>query len=444
MNYTTTKAHNAALALDLQHIWHPCSQMKDYERHPPVMVKSAEGCYLTLQDDRKIIDAISSWWCKSLGHNHPRLKQALIEQVNRFEHVMLANTTHDVIIELSQKLGQLMPPLDKVFYASDGSCAIEIAMKMSLHAHLLSGETQRTQFIALQNGYHGETVGALSISDVGCYRTPYASMLLETHYLNPVPYVSDVSDPLWDDCSAMWPQIEQSLAPYAHTATALCLEPLMQGAGGMLLYSRDFLRRLRAWTEEAGVHLIADEIMTGIGRTGKMLACMHADIIPDFICLSKGLTSGWLPLSAVLTRDTIYQLFYDGDIDPAFLHSHTFSGNALATRVALETLKIIEEEQLCDRAQTIGYKMQQHFQAIAQHTGRLTHIRGLGAIVAADLTSNSKKDTLALKIQQAGLKNGLLIRPLGNTLYWCPPLNIAFDDLEALSQMTENTINDIP
>ena len=180
-------------ALDKQHIWHPCSQMKDYELFKPLKVNSANGSYIELTNGKKIIDAISSWWCKSLGHNHPKLKQALMRQLDQFEHIILANTTNDVIVEVSQQIAKLMPGLDKIFYASDGSCAVEIAMKMSLHSRVNQGDLKRKQFIALQNSYHGETVGAMSVSDVGLYRKPYASMLFETHFIKQVPYVSGLS-----------------------------------------------------------------------------------------------------------------------------------------------------------------------------------------------------------------------------------------------------------
>ena len=293
--------------------------------------------HLHLHDGRKIIDAISSWWCKSLGHQHPRLKRALLAQVEKFEHVILANTTNETIVHLTEKLAQLMPSLNKVMYASDGSCAVEMAMKMSLHARQIEGKHQRKLFIALENGYHGETAGALSVSDLGLYRAPYQDMLFDTKLILSLPYVTGAHDPLWSDCESHWEKIENQLKPFAESATAVILEPIMQGAAGMKIYSQDFLKRLRHWTHEHGIHLIADEIMTGIGRTGKMLACEHANIEPDFICLSKGLTSGWLPLSAMLTRSAIYDLFYDDYASgKSFLHSHTHSGNVLAASVAIE------------------------------------------------------------------------------------------------------------
>jgi adenosylmethionine---8-amino-7-oxononanoate aminotransferase len=249
---------------DLRYIWHPCSQMKDYEAFKPMVVKSAKGSCIELEDGRKIIDAISSWWCKSLGHAHPRLQQALLSQMERFEHVIFANTTNELIVNLSQKISQLTKLLNKVFYTGDGSCAVEVAMKMSLHLRQIQGEVKRTRFLALENGYHGETIATLSVSDEKIYRDPYRALLFETEFIGPIPYVSGNKDPLWNDCQSYWDRVEPLLESYANTATAIILEPIVQGAGGMKIYSQDFLKRLRLWTAKHGVHLIADEIMTGI------------------------------------------------------------------------------------------------------------------------------------------------------------------------------------
>jgi adenosylmethionine-8-amino-7-oxononanoate aminotransferase len=426
---------------NLRHIWHPCSQMKDYEIFKPLEIVGAKGSHFELRDGRKIIDAISSWWCKSLGHQHPRLKKALLEQLDKFEHVILANTTNETIVAFSEKLTQLCPSLNKVFYASDGSCAIEIAMKMSLHARKILGDNKRQLFVSLENGYHGETLGAMSVSDIGLYKHPYSSMLFKTHHLSRVPYVNSIEDPTWNNCEDNWAHIEKQLAAYSDTATAVVVEPILQGAGGMKLYSQDFLGRLRQWTEKHDVHLIADEIMTGIGRTGKMLACEHAAIEPDFICLSKGLTSGWLPLSAVLTRQSIFDIFYDDYASgKSFLHSHTFSGNVLAASVGLAVLTIMEEEKMIKRAQEIGSVMLNHMLDIADSTKKLTNVRGIGAVVAADLIDNDSHPRLGFEIFQEAVKLGAYLRPLGNTLYWLPPLTIDDEDLFRLKQVTEMAI----
>ncbi|MGB6976260.1 MAG: adenosylmethionine--8-amino-7-oxononanoate transaminase [Gammaproteobacteria bacterium] len=426
---------------DLKHIWHPGSQMKDYETFQPLVVAAASGSYIDLADGKKLIDAISSWWSKSLGHNHPRLKHALMQQLERFEHVMLANTTNATIVKLAEKLAQLSPSLTKVFFAGDGSCVVEIALKMSLHARKIQGETKRTQFIALKNGYHGETVGALSVSDIGLYRAPYKTMLFDTYFISPLPYLTDTRDPLWSNCLEYWRKIEKKLESLAETTTAIIVEPIVQGAAGMKIYSQHFLKLLRSWTKKHKIHLIADEIMTGIGRTGKMLACEHAHIEPDFLCLSKGLSGGWLPFSAVLTRNDIYQLFYDDyKSNKGFVHSHTYSGNTLGASVALEVLIIFEQEKILHHVAQLGETMLTAMKEIAATTNKLKNVRGIGAIVAADLVDNPSEQRLGFAVYQNAVKLGALLRPIGNTIYWLPPLNTTFQTIEELKNITREAI----
>lgn len=426
--------------LDLMHNWHPCSQMKDYEQFKPLVINKAYGSYIELNDGRKIIDAISSWWCKSLGHNHPQLKAALNEQLEKFEHVIFANTTHKCIAELSRELCSLMPTLDKVFYTGDGSCAIETAMKMSLHFRTLEGKDNKKKFVALKNGYHGETTGALSVSDLGIYRDPYKSMLFEPILIDPL-YVSGSDDRNWDNADEHWKNIESQLQQCKDNVTAIIFEPILQGAGGMKVYSQDFLSKIAKFAKENNIHLIADEIMTGIGRTGEMLACAHAKVTPDFICLSKGLTSGWMPFSAVLTTRDIYDAFYDDyDKGKSFLHSHTYSGSALGASVALATLKIIKEKKFCNRANELQTIMRRHLNDIANKTGTLTRVRGIGALVAADLVNSKKIPRLGYLLYQEALKQGALLRPLGNTIYWMPPLNIPLEALSDLKRITLRTL----
>ena len=423
----------------LNNIWYPCSQMKDYELFPPIPIALAEGCYFYDAQGHKIIDAISSWWCKTLGHGHPRLKQALLAQLEKFEHVMMPNTTHPIISTLATKLTKLAPWSDHVFFAGDGSCAVEIALKMSLHVRMLEG-SKRTQLISLANGYHGETALTLSVSDVGLYKQPYRAFLQDCHHLYPLPYVSGPEDPLWHDCSAYWPNIEKQLLPIAAHATALIVEPIVQGAGGMLIYSPDFLSRLATFAKMHDIHFIADEIMTGLGRTGRLFACDHAKVQPDFMCLSKGLTSGWLPMSVVLTTKNIYQAFYDDfETGKAFLHSHTFSGNPLAASVALETLQILEDEQIITQVPTLERVMHKLMTEIQDSTGKIHRIRGLGGMIAADLIAPANK-RVGYEIFKTAVKMGAWLRPLGNTLYWLPPLNIDIKTVEELAYITKKAI----
>ena len=424
-----------------QHLWLPCAQINDHETFFPLNIKKAYGSYIELHNGNKIIDAISSWWCKSLGHGHPRLKEAMIKQIDKFEHVIQADTINETIIEPSRKLTNLTSFLNKVFYAGDGSTAVEIALKMSLHAHKNQGNNKRTKFLALKNGYHGETLGALSVSDLNQYKAPYKEILFDVQFIPDVPYLNNKTNPLWFDCSREWEQTVQFLDQYAETACAIIVEPIVQGVAGMKIYSPDFLKRLRVWSKENNIYLIADEIMTGLGRTGKMLACEHANIEADFICLSKGLTSGWLPFSAVLTTDDIYQLFYDDHHKgKSFLHSNTYCGNPLAASIAIEVLNILKEENLCQKAEALGKEMLRMMNNIAESTGLITNVRGIGAIVAADLVNSKANPRLGHEVYKQAVAMGALLRPLGNTIYWQPPLNTSLNTLDELQNITQKAI----
>jgi adenosylmethionine---8-amino-7-oxononanoate aminotransferase len=431
---------------DLRHIWHPCSQMKDYEKFLPLEVQSAQGSWITLKNGQKIFDAISSWWCKSLGHGHPHIAQAVRRQMENFEHVILANTTNDTIVQLSERLCQLSPNLNKVFYAGDGSSAVEIALKMSIHAQQLRGQPQRKVFMGLQNGYHGETALCLAVSDCGLYSQPYENMCPQAQILKNIPLVTGENDPLWHDCSERWPMLEEQLNEVESQLCAIIVEPIVQGAGGMLVYSSDFLKRLRQWTSSHGIDLIADEIMTGFGRTGTALACEHAGIEADMVCLSKGLTSGWMALSAVLCSNSTYQLFYDDySSGKAFLHSNTYCGNALAAAAALASLEVYEQENIYSKTKLLQQTMISQLESVAQATGRLTNLRGIGGLVAADLVLEPEREgqRCGYAIYREAISRGALLRTLGNTIYWLPPLNSSDKDIEFLAQVTKDSIRKV-
>lgn len=422
---------------DLNHNWHPCTQMKDYLLHKPLIVNKTEGRYIYLNDGKKIIDAISSWWCKSLGHSHPRLKNAAIKQIEKFEHVMQARTTNETIVQLSEKLCALTSSLQKVYYTSSGSNAVEIALKMSLHSRKNMGQKNRSLFISLKNSYHGESIGAMSVSDLSAYKSPYDSLLFQTYLLDKIPYVNNTKEILWNNCSDIWEKTVEQLNSYKDTTTAIIIEPIIQAAGGMKIYSQNFLKKLRTWSKENDIHLIADEIMTGIGRTGKMFACEHANIEPDFMCISKGLTSGWLPFSAVLTTNNIYDAFYDDfEKGKTFMHSETYCANPLGAAVALETLNIIKEENILSHVNHINPIMLEYFNIIANKTGKIKNIRNIGAIVAAELSPHATSQRIGLKVAMHALEYGALLRPIDNTLYWLPPLNITLSELDELFQAT--------
>lgn len=420
---------------DLQHIWHPCSQMKDFEKYPPLVIHGAQGCYL-FTNQGNIIDAIASWWCKSLGHRHPRVIDAIQQQLKHFEHVIPATTTHDNLVRFGEKIAQISGK-QHVLFASDGASAVEIAMKLCLHAKQIQEQAQRTRFIALRGGYHGETFATLSVSDLGRFKQPYAGYGVECHFIQNIPYIDTEQDPLWSNASAFWELTLKELEPIKDQCCAVIVEPIVQGAHGMRIYSADFLSRLANWAHKNGLFFIADEIMTGIGRTGKWLASEHADINPDLICLSKGLTAGTVPMSCVAVDHSMYELFY-GDYDPlkSFLHSHTYSANALAVAAALATIEVIEQESLLTQVVSLGEKMYQAMQYIANSTEQLGAVRTIGGIVATEMLFLGQHQHIK-QLEQLALKHGVLLRPIGNTLYWLPPLTM---DGNTLDQLTERTL----
>lgn len=426
---------------DLNSIWHPCTQMKDFQQCPPLLVSHAKGSYL-YTNKGPVIDAVSSWWCKSLGHGHPAILAAIKKQLDQFEHIIAADTTHALLVEFGEKLKEITKR-QYVYFASDGSCAVEIAMKLVIHAMQIRGKKGCNEFIALKNSYHGETLGALGVSDLGIFKKPYEGLGVKCHFIQPIPSVSGKEDPLWADASTYWPQILAQLEKNKEKVCAIIVEPLIQGANGMRCYSADFLAKLANWAKQNDIYFIADEIMTGMGRTGKWLACQHAGVEADLICLSKGLTSGSLPISCVSIDKAIYDLFYDDyDKGKSFLHSHTFSGNALAISAALATIKVLEEEKINERVGQLNALMQLHFRQISEQTGKLKGIRSLGAVIAADLV-NEGKERIGYQFFQEALQRGALLRPLGNTLYWLPPLNIDEQTIEKLAEITLNSIRSV-
>lgn len=435
---------------DLAHIWHPCTQMKDFERVPPLIIQEAKGSYL-YTDKGPLIDAISSWWCKSLGHGHPVILEAISRQMNQFEHVIAANTTHPSLVELGEKLADISNK-KHLYFACDGSSAVEIALKLALHAKQIQGEPSRNQFIALKNGYHGETFGALAVSDLGIYKEPYQSGCgLQCHFIEAGPSISSINDPAWQNAEAHWQQCLLKLEAIKDQVCAVIVEPLIQGGGGMFCYSADFLKRLGLWAKDNGIYFIADEIMTGMGRTGEWLACHYAAIEPDLICLSKGLTSGTLPLSLVLIDEAIYQLFYEEEDyqnqqhqpQRSFLHSHTHSGNAMSIAAALATIRVMESEGINEQAKVLSKYMQRLFWDMAETSQKITNVRCLGAMVAGDLLPLEGRQSVGSLVYEEALKQGVLLRPIGNTLYWMPPLNTGLDTMDALAEATFRTVKGV-
>ncbi len=412
---------------DLDVLWHPCTQMKDHETLPLVPIKRASGVYLEDFDGNKYIDAISSWWVNMFGHTNRYINDKIKEQLDTLEHVILAGFTHEQVVRLSERLVKLTPKnLDKCFYSDNGSSAVEVALKMSYHAHRNDGEKNRTIFVSLTNSYHGETIGALSVGDVELYKETYEPLLLET-LQTPVP--KDMSIQAAQEAAAAF---EELCEQKGKQISAIIVEPLIQGAGYMHMYHGEFLVLLRDICNRYNIHLIADEVMVGFGRTGEMFGCEKAGISPDFLVLSKGLTGGYLPLSVVLTSNEIYAKFYcDYSEYKAFLHSHSYTGNALACAAANATLDIFENENIIEKNRELSQYMGEKLQKFLK-LENVADIRQTGMVCALDLQGYAPEQRIGLEVYKYGLKNGVLLRPLGHVIYFMPPYIMTKDECDKM------------
>jgi adenosylmethionine-8-amino-7-oxononanoate aminotransferase len=409
-------------------VWHPCTQMKLLEDAPPVAISRASGAWLYDFDGRRYLDAVGSWWVNLFGHAHPRINAAIVAQLAELEHVMLAGFTHRPVIELSERLSALAPRgLSHAFYASDGASATEIALKMSFHYWKQQGAAGKSHYLRLAGGYHGETVGALAVTDIALFRDAYAP-LLRAHPILPSPAAGDgVSSDVAADAAIA--ALEEFLAKHHRTTAALIVEPLVQGAAGMAMYAPRYLSRAREITAQHGVHLIADEIMTGFGRTGSFFACEQAAITPDFICLSKGITGGYLPLSCVLSTDEIYQAFYADDFTQGFLHSHSYTGNALACRAALAVLDIFRDDDVIASNRAKAARWARIASPLAAHP-RVRNFRQCGMIIAFEVADAAPG--FSRRFAAEALARELVLRPIGSTVYFMPPYILTDAEFELL------------
>ncbi|MGQ0525769.1 MAG: adenosylmethionine--8-amino-7-oxononanoate transaminase [Betaproteobacteria bacterium] len=416
-------------------VWHPCTQMKQHETLPIVPVARGKGCWLYDFEGRRYLDAISSWWVNLFGHANPRINAALHQQLDALEHVMLAGFTHEPVVLLSEKLSKLTGGmLGHCFYGSDGAAATEIALKMSFHYWRNCGRPGKTRFVSLAGSYHGETLGALSVTDVALFKDTYAPLLRESVQVPSPDWRQAQAGESPRDCAVRCAEaLERHLQSHHAETAALIVEPLVQGACGMAMHDPEYLRQAERICERYEVHLIADEIMTGFGRTGTFFAHEQAGIVPDFLCLSKGITGGYLPLSVVLTRDAIYEAFYDDALTRGFLHSHSYTGNALACRAALATLDIFERESVLEANRARAERIKQAARDIARHP-KVRHYRETGMITAFEIETG-RPDFARWFFEQA-LARELLLRPIGNTVYFMPPYVIADDEIALLAQRT--------
>jgi adenosylmethionine-8-amino-7-oxononanoate aminotransferase len=409
--------------------------MKQHESLPLVPIMRGGGCWLYDFEGKRYLDAISSWWVNLFGHGNARINRAIAAQLQTLEHVMLAGFTHEPVVELSERLSRLTGgALGHCFYGSDGASATEIALKMSFHYWRNAGKPGKRRFVSLTGSYHGETLGALSVTDVGLFKDTYAPLLMESAQ---VPSPDWRSGQTWEsplDCAVRCADALASHLEAHHDETAaLILEPLVQGACGMAMYDAEYLKRARALCDRYEVHLIADEIMTGCGRTGTFFAHEQAGITPDFLCLSKGITGGYLPLSVVLTRDATYEAFYDDALTRGFLHSHSYTGNPLACRAALATLDIFEQDDVIAVNRRKSALLTGVTREIARHP-KVRYFRNTGMIWAFEIESAAPD--FARRFFAEALKQELLLRPLGNTVYFMPPYIISDPEIELLASRT--------
>ncbi|MGY8747322.1 MAG: adenosylmethionine--8-amino-7-oxononanoate transaminase [Pirellulales bacterium] len=448
-NHKITEKNKDLMRRDLAVLWHPCTQMKDHESYPLIPIKNGKGIWLHDFDGNRYIDAISSWWVNIFGHANPTINAALSEQANQLEHVIFAGFSHEPGIRLAERLVAMTPNgLDRVFYGDNGSSAVEIALKMSFHYWKNKGRPKKTEFVNLANSYHGETFGALAVGDVALYKETYEPLLMTCRTVESPDCFHREEQESWEEHTlrkfdSMRREIEQN----HQTIAAVIIEPLIQCAGNMRMYHAVYLRQLRKLCDEFDVHLIADEIAVGFGRTGTMFGCEQAEISPDFLCVGKGLTAGYLPLSAVLTTQNVYDAFYDDyETLRAFLHSHSYTGNPLACGVALATLDLFDSENTIEENQATAKAMGEAFAHLNDHP-HVAEVRQTGMVLAAEMVSDKKnrvpypwQQRRGLKVYQHGLKNECLLRPIGNVVYLMPPYVINHEQINHLAKIATEGI----
>jgi adenosylmethionine-8-amino-7-oxononanoate aminotransferase len=418
------------VARSLAAVWHPCTQMQHHETLPLVALSHGKGAWLYDHEGRRYLDGVSSWWVNLFGHANPRINAALKDQLEKLEHAMLAGFTHEPVVQLSERLAERTGhALGHAFYASDGASAVEIALKMSFHFWRNCGRAEKREFACLSGSYHGETVGALGVTDLPVFTEAYGGMFRRAHV---------VASPAACGEQAALQQMRLLLERRGNQMAAVIVEPLVQCAVGMAMYDASYLMQLRALCDEFSVHLIADEIAVGCGRTGSFFACEQAGIWPDFLCLSKGISGGYLPLSLVMTTDTVYQAFYHPDTVRGFLHSHSYTGNPLACRAALATLDIFDQDDVIATNRERAVRLAAALAKVAAHPA-VSRVRQRGMICAFDVTP-SVTDEFSRRFFTEALKQELLLRPIGKTVYWMPPYVLSDEEIGLLGDRTLSVV----
>ena len=435
---------------DLAHVWHPCTQMKDHEGALPLIpIRRGAGAWLEDFAGRRYLDAVSSWWVNLFGHAHPKINAAVAAQLHSLEQVILAGFTHEPVIALSEALTAVAPAgLTRVFYADNGSAAVEVAVKMSFHYWRNVGRSGKRRFITLENSYHGETLGALAVGNVALYKEVYRPLLMDVISVPSPDCYHRAAGESWAAYSErQFAHMEAALSAHAHETCAVIVEPLVQCAGGMRMYDPCYLTRLREACTRHGVHLIADEIAVGFGRTGTLFACEQAAIRPDFLCLSKGLTAGYLPLSAVLTTQEVYAAFYDEYVKlNAFLHSHSFTGNPLACAAARASLALFAEEHVLENNRALARHLGARARELEDHP-HVAEVRQHGMIVAVELVRDRATRTpypfeerRGLILYRHALARGVVLRPIGTVVYFMPPYVVTPEEIDLMVDVAREGI----
>lgn len=437
---------------DLKYIWHPCSQMKDYEDFSPILIKKGEGIYLYGEKGEKYLDAVSSWWVNLFGHCNKRIKNAIKDQLDNLEHVIFANFTHENAIILAEKLVNLTNNnLNKVFYSDNGSSSVEVALKLSFHYHQQTGNTKKTKFVALTDAYHGETLGALSMGDLDLYSKIYKPLLIDTIRAKGPDCFRCKFNCNRDNCNApCFQDLEDIVTKNEEEICGIIIEPIIQAAAGMKMYSPQYIKKLRKLCNNYKIHFIADEIAVGFGRTGTMFAVENAKVYPDIMCLSKGITGGFMPFSATLVTQDIYDAFYSDYVElKAFMHSHSYTGNPLATAAAVEVLKIFDEEKILNNNLEKSKYMKDLGKSIFSSHKYVGEYRQFGMVGAIELVQDKQtknsfdwKLRVGYNIYKNALKKGLIIRPLGNIIYFIPPYVINENEIKFMMEMAYESINE--
>ncbi|KXG78644.1 adenosylmethionine--8-amino-7-oxononanoate transaminase [Thermotalea metallivorans] len=436
---------------DLKYIWHPCSQMKDYETFPPIVLERGEGPYLYDVEGKRYLDAVSSWWVNLFGHSNKRINKVIAEQVGKLEHAIFANFSHKPAIELAERIINITPKgLNKVFFADNGSSAVEVALKLSFQYYQQTGKKKKTRFVAISEAYHGETLGALSAGDIDLYNEIYKPLLMKTFKVKGpdcyrCPY-QETRETCRGDC---FEHMEKIVVEHHEEIAGILIEPMIQGAAGMKIYPAIYLKKLRKLCDDYDIHFIADEIAVGFGRTGTMFACEHAGISPDIMCLSKGLTAGYMPLSLTLVTDEIYDAFYDDYIHlKAFMHSHSYTGNPIGCAIACESLRIFEDENILERNQRTSCMIRSRMEGLLEYP-HVGEFRQLGMVGAIELVKDKRtkegfdwKQRVGYEIYKIALRYGVLLRPLGNIIYFMPPYVIDEKDIDLMIGTAEKAITE--